>query len=40
MEFLVILLVLLVVGAAALGFLPRGRRTRYDAVEERPPGRD
>lgn len=40
MEFLVILVVLLVVGAVALGFMPRGRDSRHDIVEDRPPGRD
>ena len=40
MEFLLILVLLLIVGAVALGFMPRGRRSRYDTVEERPPGRD
>jgi hypothetical protein len=40
MEFVVILVVLLIIGAVALGFMPRGRRNRYDTVEDRPPGRD
>jgi hypothetical protein len=40
MEFAVILLVVLLVAGVALGFMPRGRRSRYDTVEERPPGRD
>jgi hypothetical protein len=40
MEFVVILVILLVIGGVALGFMPRGRRARHDSVEERPPGRD
>jgi RecB family endonuclease NucS len=36
MEFVVILVILLIIGGVALGFMPRGRRARHDSVEERP----
>ena len=40
MEIVLVLLVLLVAGGVALRFLPRGRRSGYDTVEDRPAGRD
>lgn len=40
MEFVVILVVLLVLGAIGMSLLPRGRRSGDPVVEERAPGRD
>jgi hypothetical protein len=37
---IVLLVLVLLAGVVALVLVPKGRRSRFDAVEDRPAGRD